>query len=183
MIQAAVLLRALSFAAAKHSTQRRKDASASPYINHPIAVAMALASEGGVTEEAPLLAAVLHDTVEDTDTTFSELANEFGTTVAELVREVTDDKALDKAVRKRLQFEHAAASSVWAKQIKIADKLSNIRDLTDHPPEWPVERKQEYFDWAEQVVAGCRGVNPSLERSFDEALARARQIYRTIGGD
>jgi guanosine-3',5'-bis(diphosphate) 3'-pyrophosphohydrolase len=127
---AANLLRAASFAAHKHRDQRRKDVEASPYINHPIAVATVLAIEGGVTDEPILVAALLHDTVEDTATTFEELEQEFGRDVAELVREMTDDKSLDKDVRKQLQIAHAPAASSPAKQIKIADKICNIRDIS-----------------------------------------------------
>ncbi|MEQ1760133.1 MAG: HD domain-containing protein [Vicinamibacterales bacterium] len=168
-------LRALSFAAHKHRDQRRKDANASPYINHPIAVATVLAAEGGVTDEALLLAALLHDTVEDTDTTPEELVEHFGAEIADLVAEVTDDKALDKDVRRRLQVEHAAGASDKAKQLKIADKVCNIRDIAAGPPsDWSVERKREYLAWAESVVAGCRGINAALEGVCDEALATAR---------
>ena len=150
-------LKALAFAADKHIRQRRKDADASPYINHPIAVAAALAVEGDVSDEAMLLCALLHDTVEDTDTTFVELEQRFGTEVADMVRELTDDKSLEKAERKRLQIDHARESSLRAKQVKIADKICNVRDLTVSPPaHWPLERRLDYLRWSEQVVAGCR---------------------------
>lgn len=174
------LLDALAFAAARHRDQRRKDAGASPYINHPIAVAHALAAEGGVTDPDVLVAAILHDTVEDTRTTFDEVAERFGPVVAGLVRELTDDKSLPKAERKQLQVAHAAAASAGARQIKIADKLCNVRDITHTPPaDWPPERRLGYLDWAASVVGACRGVNPRLEAAFDEALTRAR---RAVGG-
>ena len=169
------LLKAIAFAADKHRRQRRKDAEASPYINHPIAVATVLASEGDVSDEATLLAAVLHDTVEDTQTTFVELEEHFGSEVAGLVRELTDDKSLEKGERKRLQIEHARESSIRAKQVKIADKICNVRDITVSPPaDWPLQRRREYLTWSEKVVAGCRGVNPKLDQAFDQALAQAR---------
>ena len=172
------LLQALSFAAHKHRDQRRKDADASPYINHPIAVATVLAVEGGLTDGELLVAAVLHDTVEDTQTTFEELTEHFGAGVARLVRELTDDKTLPKAERKRLQIEHAPASSVAAKQLKIADKICNIRDIASNPPtDWPIERKREYLVWSESVVNGCRGVNASLDAAFDEALGKAQRVF------
>jgi guanosine-3',5'-bis(diphosphate) 3'-pyrophosphohydrolase len=168
--------RALAFAARKHTTQRRKDAEQSPYINHPIAVAAALAEAGGVTDERLLVAAILHDTVEDTETSFAELEEAFGSDVAGLVREVTDDKSLPKAERKARQVEHAAHATPRAKQLKIADKICNITDVTDAPPhDWSAARRAEYLDWAESVVRGCRGVNPGLERAFDEAMGRARE--------
>jgi guanosine-3',5'-bis(diphosphate) 3'-pyrophosphohydrolase len=173
------LLMALAFAAEKHRHQRRKDAAASPYINHPIAVATALAVEGGVTDELVLLAACLHDTVEDTQTTFEELEETFGMEVSDLVRNVTDDKSLEKRVRKQLQIEHAAKSSDQTKQIKIADKLCNVRDMTTSPPkDWPLKRRTEYLYWSQEVVSGCRGVNLSLERAFDAAIKQAFEVLR-----
>lgn len=171
------LLKAIEFAADKHRRQRRKDAEASPYINHPIAVATVLAAEGDVSDEATLLAATLHDTVEDTQTTFVELEEHFGPEVAGLVRELTDDKSLEKAERKRLQIEHTRESSIRAKQVKIADKICNVRDITVSPPaDWPLQRRREYLSWSEKVVAGCRDVNPKLDQAFDQAIARARNV-------
>ena len=171
------LLMAIAFAAEKHRHQRRKDAEASPYINHPISVANALAVEGRVTDEAILLAACLHDTVEDTETTFEEIEEIFGTEVSNLVRNVTDDKSLEKAQRKQLQIEHAATSSDKAKQIKVADKICNIRDITTCPPQdWSLERRTEYLDWSQKVVSGCRGVNLSLEKAFDDAIKKAYEV-------
>jgi guanosine-3',5'-bis(diphosphate) 3'-pyrophosphohydrolase len=171
------LLMALAFAAEKHRHQRRKDAAASPYINHPIAVATALAVEGSVTDEATLLAACLHDTVEDTETTFEELEGIFGTEVSNLVRSVTDDKSLEKGVRKQLQIEHAAKSSDKVKQIKISDKLCNIRDITNCPPQdWSLQRRTEYLAWSQEVVSGCRGVNLGLEQAFDDAIKKAHEV-------
>jgi guanosine-3',5'-bis(diphosphate) 3'-pyrophosphohydrolase len=171
------LLKSISFAAEKHSTQRRKDSDASPYINHPIAVATVLASEGNVDDEALLIAAVLHDTVEDTETTFEKLEEVFGIDVTNIVREVTDDKSLPKATRKELQIEHARHASSRAKQIKIADKICNIRDILNSPPaDWSIERRQEYLEWTQKVVNGCRGVNTCLDQVYDDALAAGDKI-------
>jgi GTP diphosphokinase / guanosine-3',5'-bis(diphosphate) 3'-diphosphatase len=173
------LLRAMRYAADQHRFQKRKDASGSPYINHPIAVAALLAETGGITDEGLLIAAVLHDTVEDTETTFEALAAMFGSDVAALVAEVTDDKNLPKDERKELQVQHARTASPQAKQLKIADKVCNLRDVTYHPPVgWSLRRRREYFDWAERVVAGCRGVNPALDAAFDEALAAGRAALK-----
>jgi len=167
----ALLLKAVRFAAHKHRYQRRKDKDASPYINHPIEVAETMANVGKVIDLPTLLAAILHDTVEDTKTTFSELEVAFGRDVRLLVKEVTDDKNLPKDVRKQLQIEHAKGLSLHAKQIKMADKTCNVRDVTHTPPpNWPLERRREYLQWAEKVVAGCRGSNANLERRFDEVL-------------
>ncbi|HRK74638.1 MAG TPA: HD domain-containing protein, partial [Rhodothermales bacterium] len=143
----ASIFRALSFAAEKHRHQRRKDVTASPYINHPIAVASVLAVEAGLDDPILLMAAILHDTVEDTETNFEELLDHFGTEVAELVRELTDDKSLPKEIRKTLQVEHAPHRSQKAKCLKMADKICNIRDILEHPPAgWSPERRLAYLD-------------------------------------
>jgi len=167
------ILKALAFAAHKHRDQRRKDAEASPYINHPIAVADLLCNVGGVDDTEVLCAAILHDTIEDTRTTPEELAEHFGGRVRDVVLEVTDDKRLPPAERKRLQVEHAPHISRAAQLVKLADKLSNLHDVLDHPPaSWPLARRQAYFDWARAVVDGMRGVNPALETLFDEVYGR-----------
>lgn len=168
-----VFVKAVAFAADKHRKQRRKDADASPYINHPIALANVLANEGGVTDGAVLCAAILHDTIEDTETTPEELTALFGPQVTAIVLDVTDDKSLEKHVRKQRQIEHAPHISQEAKLVKLADKICNLRDILAAPPsDWSPERKQGYFDWAAQVVAGVRGVHPELEAAFDQLLAR-----------
>jgi guanosine-3',5'-bis(diphosphate) 3'-pyrophosphohydrolase len=169
----ATIFRALAFAAAKHRDQRRKGAEASPYINHPIALANLLANEGGVLDADVLIAAILHDTVEDTETKPDELAREFGDRIRDFVMEVTDDKSLQKAERKRLQIEHAPHLSHSAKLVKLADKICNLRDVAESPPaNWDLQRRQEYFEWARRVVDGLRGTHPALEAAFDAAYAR-----------
>lgn len=175
-----ILLRAIEFAARKHSMQRRKDMDASPYINHPIAVTHLLADTGGITDLLTLMAAVLHDTIEDTETTPTELEAQFGQTVRKVVEEMTDDKTLDTAVRKALQIEHAPQLSRRAKAIKLADKIANVQDVTACPPAtWDLRRRVEYLDWTEKVVAGCRGVNAPLERHYDETLKKGRAAMAT----
>jgi guanosine-3',5'-bis(diphosphate) 3'-pyrophosphohydrolase len=174
MTEIGELLRAILFSAHKHRGQRRKDEDASPYINHPIEVAELIANVGGGSDLPTLMAAILHDTVEDTGSTFAELEETFGREVRLLVEEVTDDKSLPKEVRKQLQIDHAQALSSGAKQIKIADKICNIHDVAHTPPpQWPLERRREYLQWAAKVVDGCRGSNSSLEHYFDEELREA----------
>src|SRR5262245_39048450 len=169
----ALLLKALAFAAKKHRDQRRKDAQASPYINHPIELADVLVNEAGVTDVEVLCAALLHDTVEDTATTPDELVEAFGSRVARIVAEVTDDKSLSKQERKRLQIEHAQQLSTEAKLVKLADKICNLRDVADHPPAgWDLVRRRDYFDWAKSVVDRLRGANPRLEAVFDRAYSQ-----------
>jgi GTP diphosphokinase / guanosine-3',5'-bis(diphosphate) 3'-diphosphatase len=168
------LLGAIRFAAEKHRTQKRKDVDASPYVNHTIEVAETIARIGLVTDDDVLLAAVLHDTLEDTETTRAELAARFGEIVAGLVAEVSDDKSLPKERRKELQILHAPSLSTGAKLIKLGDKISNVWDVANAPPaDWSKERRRDYFDWSRKVVAGCRGVNRELEAEFDRVVARA----------
>ncbi|HYL80229.1 MAG TPA: HD domain-containing protein [Candidatus Acidoferrum sp.] len=171
----ALLLQALQFSAERHRDQRRKDQNASPYINHLIGVASVLANVGGVTEISVLVAAILHDTIEDTRTSGAEIEARFGRKVRLLVEEVTDDKSLAATERKRLQVEHAPHLSLGAKLIKLADKICNVIDVTHTPPtQWSTGRRQEYLDWTERVVAGCRGCNLALERRYDEVLRQGR---------
>jgi (p)ppGpp synthase/HD superfamily hydrolase len=169
------MARAADFAARRHAGQRRKGAAQEPYINHLAEVALLLA-ETRETPDASLVAAGwLHDTLEDTETTRGELEELFGSHVAALVVEVTDDKSLPKEMRKRLQVEKAASKSPAAREIKIADKTSNLRSLALSPPEtWPRERLEAYVAWASSVVDGCRGLNLELEKRFDAAAEHAR---------
>lgn len=169
----ALVLRAAAFAAERHRNQRRKDAEASPYINHPIALANILAHEAGIVDPVVLAAALLHDTIEDTDTTAHELNAAFGSEIAGIVCEVTDDKSLPKVERKRLQIEHATTLSARAKLVKLVDKIANLRDISATPPmDWSLERRCEYFVWASQVVEGLRGTNARLEALFDLEYAK-----------
>jgi guanosine-3',5'-bis(diphosphate) 3'-pyrophosphohydrolase len=167
-----LILSAAAFAAERHRDQRRKDAGASPYINHPLALAAILSAEGAVEDPVVIAAALLHDTVEDTETTLAEIEARFGADVAGIVAEVTDDKDLPKAVRKALQVSKAAHKSPRAKLVKLADKIANLRDLAASPPaDWPAERRAEYAAWSARVVEGLRGSNAALEAAFDGAHA------------
>lgn len=159
------LLDAASFAADKHRDQRRKDVDATPYINHPLEVARIL-TDAGVENVDVLMAGILHDTIEDTDTTAEELTERFGKRICGLVLEVTDDKKLDKLERKRLQVVKAATKSDDAKMIKIADKIANLRDLKASPPSWSEARVGAYVHFAELVAGGCAGVNATLDAMF-----------------
>ncbi|RUS21698.1 HD domain-containing 3 [Endogone sp. FLAS-F59071] len=196
------LLYTVDFAARKHRQQIRKDPERTPrisfshdffgaaYIVHPIGVARLLA-EAGVTDLATLQAAILHDTVEDTDTTFDEvsenpmgwrvacLEQNFGDEVKSIVADCTDDKTLHKEERKRLQIETASHKSFKAKQVKLADKLYNLRDMQRAiPVGWTKERVQEYYVWAKKVVNGCRGVNSSLEQQLDDIFENGTLTYK-----
>jgi len=169
-------LKALSFSAGKHRHQRRKDSSASPYINHPIEVANILWTIGEVYDEDAIIAAILHDTIEDTDTTPEEIRLSFGDEVLGLVLEVSDDKKLPKQERKQNQILHSPHLSQNAKQIKLADKICNVRDIACDPPDhWSLQRRIDYLQWAQEVIDGLRGINEKLEKHFDDTLASARQ--------
>ena len=169
---AAALLDAVMFAADRHRNQRRKDAEASPYINHPIALAHLLATTGGVTDLDVLRAAILHDTIEDTQTTEAELRSRFGDAVAAMVMEVTDDETLPKQRRKELQIEQAPHISNGAALVKLADKTCNLHDVANAPPVgWTLARRQEYFEWAKRVVDRLPPVNDALLRAFADAYA------------
>jgi len=176
-----VLLDALQFAAIKHRGQRRKDGDATPYINHLICVAHLLADVGGVTDLDPLVAAVLHDTVEDTDTTPAELEARFGEAVRRVGEGVTDDKSLEKEVRKQLQIDHAPHLSRQAMTVKLGDKIANVTEVTVSPPQgWSLARRAEYLDWTERVMAGCRGTNAPLEQRYDEVLRKGREALASV---
>jgi guanosine-3',5'-bis(diphosphate) 3'-pyrophosphohydrolase len=172
------LLTAVAYAAEQHRLQRRKglpvgdDTLRTPYINHPITVAELLTRIGGIDDVSTLCAAILHDTIEDTDTTESDLRTLFGDTITDIVLEVTDDRSLPKQERKRMQVVHAPDLSPPAKALKLADKISNLRDLIDRPPDWSQSRIREYFDWAKRVVDGLGPSNPGLEAMFAEVYAQ-----------
>ena len=173
-----ILVAAISFAAKKHRKQKRKGADQEPYINHPLEVLNLLIGVGEITDFDILIAAVLHDTIEDTETSEEEITRLFGTDVCRMILELTDDKSLPKEKRKQLQIEHAPYISDGAKQVKLGDKISNIRDVMENPPAgWSNERQLEYVSWGEKVVAGLRGVNTNLEKLFDETANNARRKF------
>jgi len=169
------LIRAVHFAADKHRMQRRKDVEASPYINHPIAVAHLLSEEGGVSDLITLQAAILHDTIEDTNTSHDELVRSFGRDVADVVLEVTDDKSIpDRVERKRLQLVNAPKKSARAALVKLADKTCNLRDIRATPPaNWSLERKREYFEWAKKVVDALPAVSAPMLMAFNASFELA----------
>lgn len=173
---AAAILEAALFAAEKHRNCRRKDEDETPYINHPIKVAHLLADVGGINDIEMLQAALLHDTVEDTETIPEEIELAFGRAVRELVIEVTDDKSLEKQARKRRQIEKAPHLSSRAKMIKIADKIANLTDVMESPPDdWDQERRRGYVEWANAVVNGCKGKNDALDNLYAVVSAKAAQ--------
>lgn len=168
-----LVISALNFAAKKHRDQRRKDHAASPYINHPISLADILVNEAGISDESVIAAAILHDTIEDTDTTPDEIERHFGAKIRSIVEEVTDDMKLPREERKALQIRHASALSNEAALIKLADKIANLRDLNKTPPlKWSDERKQDYRLWAQQVISNIQDPDPRLLALFNEAVLR-----------
>ena len=171
-----LILKAAHFAAEKHRDQRRKDKHASPYIIHPISVALAITQIGGVDDPEILAAALLHDTLEDTNTEPEDLEAEFGKKVCEYVLDVSDDKTLPKDERKSRQIEHAKKISKGAALIKLGDKISNVTDVINNPPEdWDINRRKEYLDWAEKVIENCPKVNDRMENKFQEIIKQGRE--------
>jgi guanosine-3',5'-bis(diphosphate) 3'-pyrophosphohydrolase len=171
-----LIFKALNFSAYKHQHQRRKNEEATPYINHLITVGHILTDIGGIHDIPTLITGILHDTIEDTDTSPEELEAEFGAHIRTLVEEVTDDKSLPKQVHKQLQIAHAGEASFEARCVKLADKIANLQDLADSPPAtWPLQRKQEYVDWSEAVVNELRGTNAKLETHFDRICREVRE--------
>ena len=168
-----LLFKALTFAANRHRNQRRKDVDSSPYINHPISLVNILCNEAHVTDVVTICGALLHDTVEDTETTAEELEREFSGEIRDIVLDVTDDQNLRKEQRKQAQIDHATEISDRAKLVKLADKISNMRDVLDNPPaDWSLQRRQAYFDWSLQVINQLRGTHAGLETLFDEVYAQ-----------
>jgi guanosine-3',5'-bis(diphosphate) 3'-pyrophosphohydrolase len=163
------MIKAVVYAAEKHKYQRRKGFNQVPYINHPLKVSKLLNDCGEIDDDL-LIAALLHDIIEDTDATVDDICNEFGKPVCDLVIEVTDDKDLPYAIRKELQVKNAPHHSESAKKLKIADKICNIRDIIAYPLDWSTERKLTYLEWSQQVVKGCVGVNAELEKIFYQTL-------------
>jgi (p)ppGpp synthase/HD superfamily hydrolase len=174
-----VVLKAAERAAHWHATQRRKGAAREPYINHLLEVARLVAEATGGRDEALVVAALLHDAVEDQEVSRAAIAQEFGEDVASLVMEVTDDKRLPHAERKRLQVQHAPGRSPRAALLKLADKTSNLTALAISPPaDWSVARRLEYVQWGRDVVAGLVVENAWLQERFADAADAAERAAR-----
>jgi GTP diphosphokinase / guanosine-3',5'-bis(diphosphate) 3'-diphosphatase len=176
------IFEAVNFATRKHHGQVRKDQRGSPYVTHPIAVARVLWQIGSVKDDHTLISAILHDILEDTNTSEHEIQEFFGEEVLRVVLEVSDDKSQERIERKRQQVIHAPDLSKTARLIKLSDKLVNCLDILESPPKnWSLGRRREYIQWAADVVAEIRGTNEALENVFDEMLANAeRQLEFTI---
>jgi guanosine-3',5'-bis(diphosphate) 3'-pyrophosphohydrolase len=171
-----LVLKATQFAALKHCDQRRKDGK-TPYIIHPISVAMILAEIGSIEDPEILSAALLHDTLEDTDTSAHELEKIFGSRVRIIVEELTDNDMLTFSQRKQMQIDNAPYLSKDASLVRIADKISNVSDVIENPPpEWNQKRCNKYVDWAEAVMNNCQKVNQDLENHFFELLTEYRKL-------
>jgi (p)ppGpp synthase/HD superfamily hydrolase len=171
------IMAAARFAAEKHAQQKRKGENGEPYFNHLLEVAELIGASSRDLDVELMMAAFLHDTVEDTGVTLVELAKNFGQDVAALVAEVTDDKSLAKETRKQLQVQTAHKKSARAQTLKLADKISNLRSIITSPPVgWNRERKCQYFEWARQVVSGIPAPNPFLKAEFDKTFQLISQL-------
>lgn len=175
------VLRAADAAARWHVHQRRKGSAQEPYINHLLEVASLVAEATHGKDPELVIAALLHDAVEDQEVPYELIVREFGKKVADLVQEVSDDKSLAKEDRKERQVKDASKKSEGAKFIKLADKTSNLRAITYSPaPTWSVKRRLDYIDWAKKVVAGLRGTSPWLEQQFDHAALEAERSINVV---
>ena len=174
------VLKAADTAARWHAHQRRKGSAQEPYINHLLEVAMLVADATGGTDTNLVIAALLHDAIEDCKVPKELIAETFGEDVASIVEEVTDDKNLAKEIRKAKQVETASTKSPRAKLLKLADKTSNLRAVATSPPAgWSVKRRKTYVDWSHEVVnKGLRGANQKLEEQFDQAAAAAERSFK-----
>jgi len=170
-----MVLKAAETAARWHADQKSKGTSGAPYITHLLEVALLVAEATSAKDPNLILAALLHDAIEDQDIDRDEIARRFGKDVAALVAEVTDDKSLPSKERKRLQVEQAPRKSRRAKVLKLADKVSNVRSIVNDPPDWPARRRLAYVQWGREVVAGLRGTSAQLEGLFDEAAREAEE--------
>lgn len=169
---------ACDFAAKKHEMQRRKNEKETPYINHPLEVARFIAVFGGIESANILCAAVLHDVIEDTNTTYRELETDFGKSVADIVLEVTDDKKSSKIERKKKQIEKMKTASPEAKMVKIGDKISNVKSTLEDPPKnWGKAENIGYAVWSKKVVDACRDANPKLATVFDTIFKSLLEKY------
>jgi (p)ppGpp synthase/HD superfamily hydrolase len=172
------VLRAADAAARWHVDQRRKGAAQEPYVGHLLEVAELVAEATDGADPNLVVAALLHDTIEDQGVTREEIAAQFSDDVADLVVEVTDDKKLPKAERKQLQIKNALKLTPRAKILKLADKISNLRSLATSPPaDWPMQRRADYVIWTSEVVRGITGASDLLEQEFDRAAERASFGY------
>lgn len=161
-----LLLKAVDFAAYKHRNQRRKNDKKSPYIEHPIHVAYTL-SQCDILDVNVLCGSLLHDTVEDTDTTLNDIETIFGKKIVTIVNDVTDDKSLSKIERKRLQIEHTQGSGILyeSKLVKLGDKFSNLSSLSSSPPvTWSSDEIQGYALWCYRVCLNLRNINSMMDK-------------------
>lgn len=178
--QVFTLLDTIEYAVEKHGVQQRKNSAKKPYMTHPLSVAQHLI-RAGITDLCVLRAAILHDVVEDTTGTLAEIEAKFGSRVAGIVAEVTDDKSLPTVERKKAQIEHAKTASREAKLVKLADKLDNCQSLlVDPPTTWSLERIQGYMVWSQAVVASCAGTCINLEGTLRAIFLAGTIVYNGV---
>ena len=169
------IFKALEFASIKHSHQKRKGI---PYINHPIQVAHLLIKCLHNPTTEIIVSALLHDTLEDTNTNSDELKDRFGDKVLHLVEEVSDNMKLSSLKRKKLQITHAHKLSAEAGYIKIADKTCNIRDMLTTKINWTRKRKITYIEWAGKVISRISDKHKELVEEFKNAVKEAETILK-----
>lgn len=172
------LSKAIVFAAQCHAGQYRKDGK-TPYINHPLEVMNLVVSNIEEPEMDVLIAAMLHDVVEDTNVTIPEIRHMFGPRVAKFVAELTDDKLLTKEERKRTQLAGVDSLSPEGKLLRLCDKICNVYDILYAPPgDWDMIRRMDYLHWSKAVVDKIRGTHRVLEQRFDELYAAGLKLLK-----
>lgn len=175
------LFEALSFSADKHRLQKRKDATGTPYINHPLGVARNIAFLDSLTgkEKSDIInGAILHDTIEDTDTTYEEIQIRFNKEVADIVQEVTNKKELSSEESKKYELERAKTLSLPASLIRISDKIENIKDINNlQPVNWEKWRKINYCEWAKALVDNIKIEHVAVKQLKNLFLQR---YYETL---
>jgi (p)ppGpp synthase/HD superfamily hydrolase len=171
---------ALDFATQAHEGQFRKGSAKIPYITHPVRVTQSLWDCG---ERSPIVlaAALLHDTIEDCGKTYAEIQQRFGTAVANLVLEVTDEPGLSGKARKEMQVLRAPTMSIGAKKIKMADKGDNLNDIVDHDPGWSDFSMRGYVASAIQVIEAMGNADQICAPLYDRFTAATQRVLVKVG--
>ncbi len=155
----------------KHQNQVRVDGS--PYIAHPLRVSEILRSIGGIRDMDVIIAALLHDLIEDTDCEWASLAYRYGSHVADLVAQLSGDMRLPKKERREEIIARISNASADAKAIRLADKLDNLRDMEGFSD----SRKQDYIRESRKILAACKGANSALETALEQTINKLGRSY------
>jgi (p)ppGpp synthase/HD superfamily hydrolase len=172
-VQIEKLFEALEYASKLHKDQRRKGNGGSPYVNHLIEVASLLSRVAEVTDHEVIIAAILHDVLEDTEAREGDIFDRFGGTVLAYVKHVTDDKLLSLEKRRIAQLKSIENSSSQIQLIKLADHCSNIASL---PPSWDRARLESYISWSHSIAVHCYSASEELAKVYKKRYDSALEI-------